>query len=133
MLRIPVVGQYDSETKAKILGERGAFSFGAFNGHLSKYRLKDTKVLKIVLSIWPASKTYEITHSFNGERYGNPWYLPIDLGDDVFLSAVQFSDMCLVQFENENITVDGITQYLKDLTEKDTELYKLMVKMGKII
>lgn len=127
MIAIPVVGEYDCNTKESILRSKGAISRKMINLTMVS---GDLKAFKKITEIWPGSATYEIV-SVGGQRYGDPWYGPIDLGDDVKLGFLEFINMVHDQFEDKEYSRDEVAEYLQNLISKDLELYKFMAKMKK--
>jgi hypothetical protein len=131
MIKIPVVGGYDADTKRRLLGGRGAIEISLDPNIRAK-----SFSLYITAQIWPSSSMAEITHGFSDTRYGNPWLVPIDIGDGIKISPIEFAELLLVQYPEETnsckLTIEEAMKYFRQITDEDVEVYKLMVKMKKL-
>jgi len=117
MIKIPTVGPHDINTKEYLLQNRGA--------------VKRSSVKDCIFQAWPGSSIFEILDR-HLNRAGDLWLGEIDLGDNVKLNAKEFESMVLEQFPNEEPPLFDVTVYLNQLINEDVEVYKLMVKMGKM-
>jgi hypothetical protein len=127
MKYIQIVSQSDRETKEQILRATGAErTVGRLFGVVrDKYALLKT--------IWPQDDIVGIVQSCGLANYSgsDPDYVylkPIDLGDNVALSASEFLTMSSDQLGEEKDNIEKLKEYLNQLIGPDVELYKLMKK-----
>jgi hypothetical protein len=124
MIKITTVGPHDVNTKEYLFRERGALCASWVDS-------KKMGIYRIVYNAWPSNCMYELCDNYYN-RIHEPYLAPIDLGDGIKLSPLNFMNMVIEQFKGVEYGYEEVVLYLKQLISEDTGVYKFMVTMEDI-